>query len=313
MTIRAFTLALVAWAFTMPISAHAQTQTGGAIAEVNQRQVAPDLYFLHDATSSNSTFLVTDEGVLIVDTRQHPRDGQELLDRIRKITDKPVKWVVNTHFHADHHYGNSVFKAAGATIIAHADTARIMQQVDRKEFARRQPFFKSRNYDPGEVQLTLPDVTFDKHASIRLGGREVRLLYFGPGQNPGDTFVLFPHARMVATPGAFARRSMPNMAFTPSVESWIDLLQKVAALDVDTVLPPHGDVATRADVRDLADFLKFEFALAKTAIDKGIPVETAVTTLDFSPYKTWLNMSRREHDVRALYELIQTGRRSYFE
>jgi cyclase len=313
MTIRGLTLALLAWALAMPMSAHAQTQTGGAIAEVDLRQVASDLYFLHDGTSSNSTFLVTDEGVLIVDTRQHPRDGQDLLDRIRKITDKPVRWVVNTHFHADHHYGNSVFKAAGATIIAHADTARIMQQVDRKEFARRQQFFKSRNYDPGEVQLTLPDVTFDKDATIRLGGREVRLLYFGPGQNPGDTFVLFPHARTIATPGAFARRSMPNMAFTPSVESWIDLLQNVAALQVDTVLPPHGDLATLADVRDLAGFLKFEHALAKTAIDKGIPVETAVTTLDFSPYETWLNMSRREHDVRALYELIQTGRRSYFD
>jgi cyclase len=311
MTIRSLTLALVSCVFAAPISAHAQTQTGGAITEVNQRQVAPDLYFLHDETSSNSTFLVTEEGVLVVDTRQHPRDGQDLLDRIRKITDKPIKWVVNTHFHADHHYGNSVFKAAGATIIAHADTTLIMQQVDRKEFARRQPFFKSRNYDPGEVKLTLPDVTFDKDASIRLGGRDIHLFYFGPGQNPGDTFVLFPHA--VATPGAFARRSMPNMAFTPSVESWINLLQKVAALDVDTVLPPHGDVATRADVRDLADFLKFEYALVKRAVDGGTPVETAITTLDFSPYKTWLNMNRREHDIRALYELIQTDRRSYFE
>jgi cyclase len=313
MTIRPLTLALISCAFAVPISAHAQTQTGGAITEVNQRQVAPDLYFLHDNTSSNSTFLVTEEGVLVIDTRQHPRDGQDLLDRIRKITDKPIKWVVNTHFHADHHYGNSVFKAAGATIMAHADTTRIVQQVDRKEFARRQPFFKSRNYDPGEVKLTLPDVTFDTNASIRFGGRDIHLLYFGPGQNPGDTFVLFPHARVVATSGAFARRSMPNMAFTPSVESWVNLLQKVAALDVDTVLPPHGDVATRADIRDLADFLKFEYALVKRAVDEGTPVETAIKTLDFSPYKTWLNMNRREHDTRALYELIQTGRRSYFE
>lgn len=313
MTIRPLVLALVWCAFAAPIPGQAQTQTGGAITEVTQRQVAPDLYFLHDPTSSNSTFLVTAEGVLVVDTRQHPRDGQDLLDRIRKITDKPIKWAVNTHFHADHHYGNSVFKAAGATIVAHADTARIMQQVDPKEFARRQPFFKSRNYDPGEVKLTLPDVTFDKDASIRLGGREIRLVYFGPGQNPGDTFVFFPHARAAATPGAFARRSMPNTAFTPSAESWIDLLQKVAAMEVDTVLPPHGDVATRADVGDLANFLKFEYALVKAAVDAGVPVETAVKTLDFSPYKTWLNMNRREHDVRALYELIQTGRRSYFE
>jgi cyclase len=301
------TLALAAAA------SHAQTQTGGAAKEIVQRQAAPDLYFLHDQTSSNSAFLVTDEGVLVVDTRQHPRDGQDLLDRIRRITDKPIKWVVNTHFHGDHTYGNSVFKTAGAIIVAHDDTARIMQQVNAKEYARRQPFFKSRNYDPREVQLILPDVTFDKAINLHLGGRDIRLAYFGPGQNPGDTFVFFPYAKAVFTPGAFARRSMPNMAFTPSVESWIELLNQVAAMDLQTVMPPHGDIATTADVKDLAEFIRFEYALVKKTVDDGVPVETAITALDFSRYNTWLNLSRREHDIRALYELIKTGRRSYFE
>ncbi|HEY7245309.1 MAG TPA: MBL fold metallo-hydrolase [Xanthobacteraceae bacterium] len=294
-------------------SPQAQSQTGGAVKEIIQRQVAPDLYFLYDQTSSNSAFLVTDEGVLVVDTRQHPRDGQDLLVRIRRITDKPVKWVVNTHFHGDHTYGNSVFKTAGATIIAHSDTARIMQQVAEKEFARRQPFFKARSYDPGEVHLTLPDLTFAKEVRIRLGGREVRIAYLGPGQNPGDTFVFLPHDRAVFTPGAFARRSMPNMAFTPAVDKWIDLLRQVAAMDIATVMPPHGDIATTADVAELAQFLQFEYGLVSKAVDNGIPVETAIRTLDFSRYSTWLNLNRREHDIRSLYELIKTGRRSYFE
>jgi cyclase len=295
------------------MAATPQTQTGGAIVDVGLRQVAPDLYFLHDQTSSNSAFLVTDEGVLVVDTRHHPRDGQDLLDRIRRITDRPIRWVINTHFHGDHHYGNSVFKAAGATIVAHQDTAAIMQHVAQKEFARRQDFFKSRNYDPGEVRLTLPELTFDQEVNIRLGARNVRLVCFGPGQNPGDTFVFFPHARAVFTPGAFARRSMPNMAFTPSVESWISLLERLPVKDGDTVMPPHGDLATPADVNDLAQFLRFEYALVKTAVDAHVPVENAIKTLDFSPYKSWGNLNRREHDIRALYELIETGRRSYFD
>jgi cyclase len=290
----------------------AQTQTGGAAKDIIQRQVAPDLYFLYDQTSSNSAFLITDDGVLVVDTRQHPRDGQDLLDRIRAITDKPIKWVVNTHFHGDHTYGNFVFKGAGATIVSHKDTARIMQQVSEKEIERRQPFFKSRNYDPVEVKLTLPDVTFQTELNIRLG-RYVRLSYFGPGQNPGDTFVFFPHARAVFTPGAFARRSMPNMAFTPSVDSWVALLNQVAAMDVQTVMPPHGDIATTADVKELAEFIRFEYSLVRKAVDDGMPIETAITTLDFSRYGTWLNLNRREHDIRSLYELIKSGRRSYFE
>ena len=239
---------LVALAGAMAPAA-AQTQTGGAARQIVERQVAPDLYFVHDETSSNAAFLVTGEGVLVVDTRQHPRDGADLLERIRKVTDKPIKWVVNTHFHGDHHYGNSVFKAAGGTIVAHEDTARIMAKVDAKEQARRQAFFKSRGYDPAEVKLTLPDVTFDKSLVIKLGGREVRLIYLGPGQNAGDTFVHFPHARAVFTPGAFTRRGMPNMMFTPSVESCIGLLDKVAEMDIDSIIPQHGDLAAKPDLK----------------------------------------------------------------
>src|SRR6266852_3991863 len=86
------------------------------------KQVAPDLYFFYNDASSNSAFLVTDAGVLVVDTGQHPADGRALLERIRRVTDKPVKWVINTHAHGDHYFGNAPFKAAGATFVAHRDT-----------------------------------------------------------------------------------------------------------------------------------------------------------------------------------------------
>lgn len=293
--------------------APAQGAADSKAHEVIFKQVAPDLYFLFDFDSSNAAFLVTDEGVIVIDTRQHPRDGQDLLNRIRKVTDKPIKWVVNTHFHGDHNYGNSVFRAIGATIISQDETARLIKQVADKEFARRQAFFKNRGYDPKEVKLTLPDVTFDHEASIRLGGKEIRLMYFGPGQNPGDTFVLFAHDRIMYTPGAFARHSMPNMTFTSSVDNWISLLNKVAAMDVDKILPPHGDVAGRADVKELADFLADEYATVKDAVAKGIPLDVALKTLTLDKYKDWRNYGRREQEIKALYELIQTGKRSYFD
>ena len=65
-------------------------------SEVTFKQVAPDLYFLFEFTSSNAVVLTTDDGILVIDTRQHPRDGQDLVDRVRKITDKPIKWVINS-------------------------------------------------------------------------------------------------------------------------------------------------------------------------------------------------------------------------
>jgi glyoxylase-like metal-dependent hydrolase (beta-lactamase superfamily II) len=306
-------LALLASFIVAASPAVAQESGQRAAQEPTLKQIAPDLHFFFDYNGSNAVFLVTDEGVLLIDTRTHPRVGQDLLERIRKVTDKPIKWVVNSHFHGDHHFGNAPFKAAGATFVAQKETARIMQQVQPKEMARRIDGFKKIGYDPNEVKLVLPDVTFDNEMTIRLGGREVRLMYLGPGQQAGDTFVLFPHARTLFTPGSFAKRSMPNMAFTPSVETWLKLLDQVAAMDVDTILPAHGDVATRADVKELSAMLADEYATVKQAVAKGVSVDEAIKTLTFPQYKEWRNYNRLPGEIKALYELIQTGKRSYFE
>ena len=103
---RAATFLLLAVLLSAIVPTAAQ-QAAPPAREVTFRQVAPDLYFLFDFNSSNAVVLTTDDGVLVIDTRQHPRDGQDLLERIRKVTDKPIKWVINSHFHGDHHFGNA--------------------------------------------------------------------------------------------------------------------------------------------------------------------------------------------------------------
>jgi cyclase len=278
------------------------------------KQVASDLYFFFDYAGSNSVFLVTNDGVLVIDTRQHPRAGEELIAAIRKITDKPIRWVINSHFHGDHTFGNAAFKAVGATFVAQEETPRIMQKVQAKEIARRQDYFKSHNYDPNEVKLILPDVTFSREMTIWLGGREVRLMYLGPGQQNGDTFVYFPHARALFTPGSFATRNIPNMAFTTSVESWLSLLDRVAGMaDVDRILPAHGDLATQVDVREFSAMLRDEYTTVKAAIDRGMPLEEAQRTLTFPQYREWRNYGRIKDEIGSLYELLKTGKRSYFD
>ena len=278
------------------------------------KKVADDLYFFFDYAGSNSVFLVTDDGVLVIDTRQHPRAGQELIAEIRKVTNKPIRFVINSHFHGDHTFGDAAFQAVGAQFIAQAQTPKIMQKVQAKEMARRQGYFKSHNYDPNEVKLVLPEITFDKSMTLWLGGREMQLMYLGPGQQDGDTFVYFPHARALFTPGSFATRNVPNMAFTTSVDSWINLLDRVAAMNnVDRILPAHGDLATRADVKEFAAMLRDEYTTVKAAADSGVSLEEAQRTLTFPQYRNWRNYGRIKDEIGSLYELIKTGRRSYLE
>src|SRR5262245_34491480 len=111
------------------LSTAALAQEASTARDVTFKQVAPDLYFLFEFTSSNAVVLTTTDGVLVIDTRQHPRDGQDLLERIRKLTDKPVRWVINSHFHGDHHFGKDPFKEDGATFEEQSETARIMDKV----------------------------------------------------------------------------------------------------------------------------------------------------------------------------------------
>lgn len=161
-------------------SAYAQASGLGEVQEVRipirVTEVAPGLFFQYHHEESNNAWLVTDEGVLVIDIRQHPRCGEELLAAIRKTTDKPIRWVVNTHAHGDHYFGNSFFKREGATIIAHRDTYGMMQHHYGLEMKRRQGYFKQRQFDPQEVKPALPDVTFDSTVTLNVGGRIVELL-----------------------------------------------------------------------------------------------------------------------------------------
>ena len=205
------------------------------------------------------------------------------------------------------------FKAAGATFVAQSETARIMAKVQPKEMARRGNFFKSRGYDPAEVSLVLPDVTFDSEMTIRLGGREARLAYLGPGQQAGDTFVFSPTPAWCSPPACSVRgacrtwlshrRWKIGSSCSISLRPWMSTRS----------LPAHGDVSTGKDVKELSAMLADEYATVKDAVAKGVSLDEALRTLKFPQYKDWRNYGRLEGEIRALYELIGTGKRSYFD
>jgi hypothetical protein len=91
------------------------------------------------------------------------------------------------------------------------------------------------------------------------------------------------------------------------------VLRKTAAIDVDAVLPAHGDVAKRADIEELSAFLAEQYAAVKAAVAKGMSADDAVKALPFEKYKAWRNYSRRGHSIRSLHALITTGKPPYFD
>ena len=257
---------------------------------------------------SNNAWLVTDEGVLVIDSRQHPRRGEELLAAIRKTTDKPIKYVVNTHAHGDHYFGNAVFKREGAVFIAHRDTEIMMKTHHAVEMKRRQGYFKQTGFAPGEVRLVLPDITFDSKLVITLGGRVVELLYFGAGQNPGDTLVYFPKEKVLFSGGPFSKNSWPNPQFTPSIANWVEMLKKMAAMDVQTYLGGHGDIGAKQDVLNEAQMLQDFDTGMRDAVKKGMSREDIIKNVRFEKYKDVRNYYRMNLFISSYYHLLTTGK-----
>lgn len=292
--------------------ATAQAPADGSVQNkaipITVTEVAPGLFFQYHFQESNNAWFVTDEGVLVIDARQHPRRAEELLAAIRKTTDKPIKWVVNTHAHGDHYFGNAVFKREGATFIAHRDTAGMMKSHLPVEMKRRQGYFKQTGFDAKEVQLILPDITFDTAATITLGGRTVELLYMGPGQNPGDTLVHFPKERVIFTGGPFSKNSWPNPSFTPSMSNWVAMLRKMAAMDVDKFLGGHGDIGNKQDVLNQAQMMSDFDAGMRDGVKKGLSREDIFKSEPFAKYKDVRNYYRMNLFINSYYHFLTTGK-----
>jgi len=298
-------------ALGLPVT-HAQTTADGTVREkfvpITVTEVAPGLFFQYHHQESNNAWLVTDDGVLVIDSRQHPKRAEELLAAIRKTTDKPIRYVINTHAHGDHYFGNPVFKREGATFIAHRDTQRMMQAHHGAEMKRRTGYFKQTQFDPAEVRLVLPDVTFDSKLTLHLGGRTVELLYLGAGQNPGDTLVYFPKEKVIFSGGPFSKNSWANPQFTPSLANWVDLLRKVAAMDIDQYLGGHGDIGAKQDVLNEAQMLSDFDAGMRAAVKKGLSREEIFKSAPFEKYKDVRNYYRMNLFINSYYHFLTTGK-----
>lgn len=274
------------------------------------QQVAPDLYFNFDFGGSNSAILITDEGVLVVDTRMHPEDAERLLAQIRELTDAPIRYVINSQFHGDHYMGNVVFQREGATFIAHRDTQTVIEERFQFEVETRP--FADRGQDPAEVVLVLPDILFETRMSLELGGRTVELIYLGAGQNEGDTLIYFPHARALHTGGVFHNRSWANTSYTPSFDGWITVLRGIKSIDADIYLPPHGPLATSEDLDVFIQFIGELNSGVRAVVENGGTLEAMLEELVFEQYSDWRGYDRRERNLTAMYELMTVGEAQYF-
>jgi cyclase len=207
-----------------------------------------------DQSGSNAGFVVGDDGVVVVDAFFNPDAARALLTEIRKVTTKPVRYVVNTHYHVDHVGGDAVFREAGAVIIAHRSVHGWVRTENLHLLGGDAISPKSRALVEG---LALPDIGVDGNLTLWLGGRRIEVRTVR-GHTGGDLVVAVPDAKVLFCGDMVWRRTSPNI-IDGNVAEWIAAVAAFAAAPDagDTrFVPGHGDVANAADVADFGAYLQ---------------------------------------------------------
>lgn len=237
MTQRWFVLSLLGVALC---GAHVYGQRSGTEpATLELVKLADDLYVIanNDIVPGNTTALLTDAGVVLVDDK-YAVDHVNVMAQLSKVTRQPVRYMINTHYHADHSGGNAALQALGAHAVS-------------SERARERML--------GNKQPGPSDLTFTDRMKLRLGGKQIDLYHFGRAHTDGDIVAHFPQHRVLAAGDifAYAGETLPpeliDYAGGGSAREWPATMDKALALDFDRVVPGHGVVTTKPEMRRYRD------------------------------------------------------------
>ncbi len=277
------------------------------------KEIAPGVFFRYSSISAtdpkvpfggcNNTWVVMKDYVVVIDAN-FPKEAADVMAAIKKTTDKPVKYVLDTHHHGDHAYGNNVWSKAGAQIVAHKNAARLLQTSGPKQWADAA---KDRK-DVKESELKQADITFDDKYELDDGTTKIEFHFFGHAHTPGDACAYLPKQKILCTGDACVNGAFNYMGHANSA-SWITAVEKMEKLDVEIVCPGHGPLAGK----DVLAKQKRYFADMRTEIQKGIDAKKsldAITAgLEMGWYKEWTGKAAKDvkDNVKFVYEEL-TGK-----
>jgi glyoxylase-like metal-dependent hydrolase (beta-lactamase superfamily II) len=259
--------AALAAMYLLALPASAQTpQVPPQTLPFELKVVGPGVYAAISNKESNAGFVIGDDAVLVVDSFFEPNTARALLGEIRKITPKPVRYVVNTHYHVDHVSGDQVFKDAGAIIVAHRNVRAWMRPENLRMVSQStDAALKAR-----VAQLPLPDLVTESPITLWLGARRIDVRP-AEGHTGGDLVVSVPDAKVLFC-GDLLWRMPPNIV-DGAVGKWIvtdrsfEQLPEAASM---VFVPGHGDVATVKDVAIFRSYLTDLVSLTEAGRKNGL-------------------------------------------
>jgi cyclase len=269
--LQAVRFTLLFTALAAPVFSAAQVQS-----------IGPGIYaYISDNDSSaNSTFLVGEKGILVVDTGLNQQEGDKLLHAIRDVSPLPIQYIVNTHYHPDHQGGN--FTVGPSAVVISTEWTRL----HTVELIGSLPASERGRFRPA-------DLTFQQRITIHLDPYEADIYFPGKAHTSGDALVYFPHQKSIAMGDLFLNRSSPAMD-QGSVKSWIQALDAALKLPLEHVVPGHFELATKTDLTRFRNYLNDLYQQVNSLSEKGATLEQLKQGIHMEQYRDFRQYPKYE-------------------
>jgi glyoxylase-like metal-dependent hydrolase (beta-lactamase superfamily II) len=273
------------------------------------RRIADGVYVVPGDTGRgsegrpNAGFIVTSEGVVVVDALASPSEGEALLRTIRSATHQPVAWLVLTHHHPDHHFGAIVFRRAGAKVIAHPDTRVLASEGGRDALAADWVRVVGADAMRGFEFADVPDRPVTSADTLQMGGRMIVISHPGAGHSAGDLVVWLPKERVLFA-GDILIEDGVTMVVDGSASELLRSLARIDSLRPRVAVPGHGALPASPTslVARTRSYIAGLEADMRAAVEKGVPMQRALASLPPPDENRPVSLnSRRRRNAARVY------------